>query len=90
VVVGDVAAVGIGTPARIEGQSEVATFFNGAAHSALSVFVGDCPGAAWFDRGVARVAFDFVVSDGRMRRIDFRADPGLPAQVRRRRGEFTR
>ena len=85
VVAGDPVAVGIGTPALIEGREAVAEFFDGAAASALPVFVHDRPGAAWFDRGVARVAFDFRVSGGRVTRIDFRAEPEALATIRRRR-----
>lgn len=85
VVAGDPAAVGIGTPARIDGRDAVAEFFDGAAAAALPVIVHDRPGAAWFDRGVARVAFDFRVSGGRVTRIDFRAEPGALATIRRRR-----
>lgn len=48
---GDEAAILAGTPAGIDGQNEVATFFNGAAAAALAVFIGDRPGAAWFHRG---------------------------------------
>ena len=84
VVVGDEAAILAGTPARIDGQEEVATFFNGGAASALPVFIGDRPGAAWFHRGQARVAFDFTVANGIVTRIDFRADPDLLAQLSRR------
>lgn len=88
VVVGDPVAVGIGTPDRIEGREAVAGFFNGAAAAALPVFVHDRPGAAWFDRGTARVAFDFRVAGGVVTRIDFRAEPAaLDAIRRRRRGE---
>lgn len=86
VVAGDQAAVSIGTPAQISGRDEVAAFFNGAAQSALPVLVGDRAGAAWYDRGVARVVFDFTVSDGRVSRIDFRAAPEVLEQVSRRRG----
>lgn len=85
VVAGDPIAVGLGTPARIEGRDAVAGFFDGAAASALPVFVDERPGAAWFDRGVARVAFDFRVSGGVVSRIDFRADPEVLAATRRRR-----
>jgi RNA polymerase sigma-70 factor (ECF subfamily) len=83
-VVGDEAAVLAGTPARIEGRDEVASFFNGSAAAALPVPVGDRPGSAWFHRGEARVAFDFTVVDGRVQQIAFRADPDLLAQVTRR------
>lgn len=86
VVTGDPVAVRVGTPSRIDGRDAVAEFFNGAAAAALPVFVHDRPGAAWFDRGEARVAFDFLVTDGLVRRIDFRADPDVLAGLRRRRG----
>lgn len=86
VVAGDPLAVAIGTPARIDGRDAVATFFDGAAAAALPVFVHDRPGAAWFDRGVARVVFDFLVSGGVVRRIDFRAESVVLESVCRRRG----
>lgn len=86
VVVGDSIAVGLRTPARIEGRDAVAEFFDGAAASALPVFVYERPGAAWFDRGVARVAFDFRVADGVVSCIEFRADSNVLAATRRRRG----
>ena len=84
VVVGDEAAIGAGTPARIDGRREVATMFNGAAKAALPVFVADRPAAAWFHRGEARVVFDFTITDGFVSRIDFRADPSVLATVTRR------
>ncbi|MGB3828279.1 MAG: sigma-70 family RNA polymerase sigma factor [Ornithinimicrobium sp.] len=85
VVIGDEAAILAGTPERIEGRDDVATFFNGAAAAALPVFVGDRPGAAWFHRGQARVLFDFTVDAGVVRRIEFRADPAvLRGLVKRR------
>jgi RNA polymerase sigma factor (sigma-70 family) len=85
VVTADETAILGGTPQRIEGQHEVAAFFNGAAKSALPVFIGDRPGAAWFLQGEARVAFDFTIVDGLVQGITFRADPDLLAQLSRRR-----
>lgn len=90
VVLGDAPAVALGTPARIEGRDAVAAFFNGAAASALAVFVGGHPGAAWFDRGTARVAFDFTVESARVSRIVFRAEPTVLATLHRRRGPHRR
>lgn len=84
VVSADEAAVLMGTPPAIEGRDEIATFFNGSAQAALPVFADDRPGAAWFDRGTARVVFDFAVADGRVTGITFRADPDLLARVVRR------
>jgi len=86
VVGADDAAILAGTPALIEGRDEVAAFFNGSAHSALAVFIADRPAAAWFHLGAARVVFDVEVSDGLVRRITFRADPHVLAQVVRRDG----
>ncbi|WP_130013195.1 sigma-70 family RNA polymerase sigma factor [Serinicoccus sediminis] len=83
-VVGDAAAVAVGTPARIEGREAVARMFDGGAASALPVLVGDRPGAAWFLRGRPQVAFDFTVRDGVVQRIDFRAEPDLLAGLVRR------
>lgn len=85
VISGDEASVLAGTPARLEGRQQVATMFNGAAKAAMPVFLGDRPGAAWFHRAQARVAFDFTVEDGVVRRIDFRADPAVLAALTRRR-----
>jgi RNA polymerase sigma-70 factor (ECF subfamily) len=84
-VTADETAILAGTPQRIEGQEVVAAFFNGAAKSALPVFIGDRPGAAWFLQGEARVAFDFTVADGLVQSITFRADPNVLAQLSRRR-----
>jgi len=86
----DPAAVLIGTPEQIQDRHEVAAFFNGSAHAALSVFVADRPGAAWYDRGKAMVLFDFTVTDGLVQRITFRAEPEVMAQVIRRRGSQRR
>jgi RNA polymerase sigma factor (sigma-70 family) len=86
VVGADEAAILAGTPASIEGRDEVAAFFNGSAHSALAVFVGDRPASAWFLRGEAKVVFDFVVADGQVAGITFRAAPAVLAQVVRRAG----
>lgn len=90
VIAGDEAAVAMGTPARIAGRQEIATFFNGAAHAALPVYAGDRAGSAWFDKGTARVLFDFTVTDGVVQRIDFRAGADVLARVVRRRGEQRR
>jgi len=86
VVTGDAAAVALGTPERIAGRRDVADFFNGAAKAAGPVFVGDRPGAAWLHHGQTKVAFDFTVVGGTITRVEFRADPGVLARVRRRRG----
>nr|MBA2773095.1 RNA polymerase subunit sigma-70 [Nocardioidaceae bacterium] len=50
----------------------------------------DRPAAAWFHRGKAVVLFDFTVVDGLVRRITFRAEAGVLAQVARRHGKERR
>ena len=87
IVTGDAAAVAAGTPERISGRPDVAQFFDGAAKAALAAFVEGRPGAAWVHRGVARVAFDFSVVQGRVASIVFRADPALLAGVRLRKDD---
>jgi RNA polymerase sigma-70 factor (ECF subfamily) len=85
VVRADEAAILSGTPERIDGPDEVAAFFNGSAHAALPVYVGDRPGAAWFHLGEAKVIFDFELVDGQVAGITFRAEPAELAKVVRRR-----
>ena len=87
VVAGDAAAVAMGTPERIVGRHDVAQFFNGAAKTALPVFVEDRPGAAWFHLGEAKVVFDFAVVGGWVTGIRFRAEPAVLAGLRRRRAD---
>lgn len=84
VVEGDALAVALGTPRRIAGRQEVATMFNGAAKTAFPVYIGERVGLAWLHLGEYKVAFDFTITDGRVHRIDFRADPGVLSTVRRR------
>lgn len=80
----DAAAVASGTPARIDGRQAVAEFFDGSATAALPVFLDGRPGAAWYHRGTAMVAFDFTVVDGAVESIVFRAEPQALARVARR------
>ncbi|OBH47599.1 RNA polymerase subunit sigma-70 [Mycobacterium mantenii] len=90
VVTADAAASALGTPTRLQGPDEVAGFFNGAAKAAFPVFVEDRPGAAWIHRGEVKVAFDFTIEAGRVRRLQFRAAEDVLAGVRRREGASTR
>ncbi|OBJ52417.1 sigma-70 family RNA polymerase sigma factor [Mycobacterium sp. 1423905.2] len=90
VVSADAAASALGTPTRLEGAHEVASFFNGAAKAAFPVFVEDRPGAAWIHRGEAKVAFDFIVENGRINRLQFRASEDVLAGIRRREGANAR
>ena len=90
VVSADEAAAKMGTPRRIEGREDVASFFNGSARAALPVFLDDRPGSAWFQRGAARVVFDFAVENGRIRAVTFRAAPEVLDRVTRRDGDLLR
>lgn len=81
----DAAAVAAGTPERIVGRQQVAEFFNGSAHAALPVLIGDRPGSAWFHRGEAKVLFDFTIEGGLVTGITFRAEESVLARVVRRR-----
>ncbi|GAA1755604.1 sigma factor [Kocuria aegyptia] len=83
-VTADAEAVVAGTPQRLEGREEVAMMFDGAAKAALPVFVGDRPGAAWFHRGQPRVAFDFSITNGVVRKITFRAEQDVLVTLTRR------
>jgi RNA polymerase sigma-70 factor (ECF subfamily) len=87
VVSADDMALALGTPARIEGREPVSSFFNGSAQAALPVFADGRPAAAWMHRGEARVVFDFTVAGGVVTAIRFRAEPGVLASVRTRRGD---
>jgi len=89
-VTADDAAILVGTPRRIEGRDEVARFFNGSAQAALPVFVGDRPSSAWFHLGAAKVVFDFMIDDGLVRAITFRAAPDVLSRVVRRDGSRPR
>ncbi|ATG50339.1 RNA polymerase subunit sigma-70 [Brachybacterium vulturis] len=86
VIRADDQAIGAGTPAAIDGREEVVSFFNGAAKAALPVGIDGRAASAWFHRGTAKVLFDLTVVDGRVARIDFRADPEVMARVVRRDG----
>lgn len=77
----DDAAALLGTPTRLQGREQVATFFNGSARAALPVFVEARPASAWFHRGEAKVVFDFEVVAGQIRSITFRAGAAALATV---------
>ncbi|AXK46837.1 sigma-70 family RNA polymerase sigma factor [Brachybacterium saurashtrense] len=90
VVRADAAAIAAGTPEALDGRTDIAAFFDGAAHAALAVSVDGRPGAAWFHRGQARVLFDVTVAGGRVASIVFRADPAVLDRVVRRDGPSPR
>lgn len=79
----DSAALALGTP-RLVGRARVAELLNGGAKTAFPVSIDDRAGLAWLHRGAYQVAFDFVIEDGLVHRIDLRADPRVLATVQRR------
>ncbi|MBB2892958.1 sigma-70 family RNA polymerase sigma factor [Flexivirga oryzae] len=79
----DAAAVALGT-ARLVGRDQVVGLVNGGMKTAFPVFIGGRPGVAWLHRGEFKVAFDFVVTDGVVQRIELRAAPEVLAITRRR------
>ncbi len=84
VVTGDDAALLAGTPQRVVGRHEVASFFDGRARAALPVLLDDRPASAWFHRGAPRVVFDITVAGGEVHAITFRAAPEVLGRVVRR------
>lgn len=79
----DATARALGTP-RLVGRQEVVGLVNGGMKTAFPVFIADRSGVAWLERGSYRVAFDFTIADGRVQRMDLRADPEVLATVRKR------
>ena len=89
VVSADAAAIAAGTPERLEGRDAVAAMFDGAARAAPARVCRLAPRRRGFDRGAARVIFDFTVVDGQITSIVFRAAPEVITAVVRRRGAST-
>ncbi|MFC6704147.1 sigma-70 family RNA polymerase sigma factor [Flexivirga alba] len=79
----DAAALALGTR-RLVGREDVVGLTNGGMKTAFPVFIADRPGVAWLHRGEFKVAFDFVIEDGLVRRIELRADQEVLATVRKR------
>jgi RNA polymerase sigma factor (sigma-70 family) len=79
----DAAALALGSRS-LTGREQVLGLVNGGMKTAFPVHLGDQPAVAWMHRGEYKVAFDFVVVEGRIQRIDLRADPEVLATVRKR------
>lgn len=79
----DAAALALGSR-RLVGREEVLGLVNGGMKTAFPVHLGDRPAVAWMHRGEYKVAFDITIVDGRIHRIDLRADPEVLATVRKR------
>jgi len=71
----DGVAVGMGSPERIRGAEAVAGSFSGRARNARPALIDGGPGMVWVVGDRLRVAWEFVVEDGRIVAIDMLADP---------------
>ena len=77
----DATAVRSGANELVRGASAVAeTFCGRARHAALALLDGEA-GALWAPGGTPRVAFSFVVADGRVTGIELIADPADLAEM---------
>ena len=75
VVRADAGAVAMGAQPVLSGVDAVAQHFNGRARGARLVDIDGYAGAAWSPEGELKVAFGFVVTDGRISEIELIADP---------------
>lgn len=79
----DAAALALGSR-NLVGREQVLGLVNGGMKTAFPVHLGERAALAWMQRGEYKVAFDITVVDGRIQRIDLRADPEVLATVRKR------
>jgi RNA polymerase sigma factor (sigma-70 family) len=81
VVRADATAVAIGADPVVIGFEAVAQNFNGRAQGARLVEIDGYAGAAWSPDGRLKVAFGFVLTDGRISEIELIADPDALATL---------
>ncbi len=77
----DVATRQMGVPGEQRGAASVAEWFNGKAHVARIAWFDGEPGAAWAPAQRIKVAFTFVVRDGKIEGITLRSDPDWLART---------
>ena len=80
-LVADSAAVAIGAPERKDGPFDVATRFSGGAQSARTALLDGLAGLVWAQGGTPKVAFDFTVIDGKVKRIDMIGDEDVLSEM---------
>jgi len=80
-LVADAAAVAIGAPARKDGPFDVATRFSGGAQSARIALLDGRAGLVWAQGGQLKVAFDFTVVAGKVKRIDMIGDEDVLCEM---------
>jgi RNA polymerase sigma-70 factor, ECF subfamily len=81
VVRADAAAVVAGAEAEVRGAAAVAETFSGRAKAARLALLDGEPGLVWSHRGEVRMAFAFIVVDGRVTDIELIADPARLAAM---------
>ena len=81
VVRADAAAVVAGAEAEVRGAAAVAETFSGRAKAARLALLDGEPGLIWSHRGEVRMAFAFIVVDGRVTDIELIADPARLAAM---------
>ena len=77
----DAAAVAMGAQPMVSGIEAVAQNFNGRAQAARLVDIDGYAGLAWSPAGQLKVAFGFVLTDGRISEIELIADPEVLASL---------
>ena len=65
----------MGSPGRLAGADAVAGMFNGRALGAQPALVNGAPGLVWIVNEHPKVAWEFIVEEGRVSGIDMLADP---------------
>jgi RNA polymerase sigma-70 factor (ECF subfamily) len=81
VVRADAAAVELGAEPVVNGFEAVAQNFNGRAQGARLVDIDGYAGMAWSPEGQLKVAFGFVLTDGKISEIELIADPDALATL---------
>ncbi len=71
----DATAVRMGSPEEIRGAAAVAGTFSGRALAARAALIDGAIGIVWMVGGRPKVAWDFIIEDGRIAFIDMLAAP---------------
>ena len=77
----DAVAVQTGATKEVRGAAAVAETFSGRAKVARTALVNGAVGAVWTQGGKPRVAFSFVIADGKVLEIHLVADPERLAEL---------
>jgi RNA polymerase sigma factor (sigma-70 family) len=81
VIRADATAVAMGSETLVSGVDAVAQTFSGRAKGARLVDIDGYAGLSWSLQGQLKVAFGFVVTDGRISEIELIADPEVLAAL---------